>query len=54
MASKPVSKTALNDLDNVMMVVVNEGPDDKGMSVEDAYRHLAGMPPEPVDVPEEI
>jgi hypothetical protein len=51
---KPVPKTALNDEENVMMVVVDPGPETQGMSVEDAYRHLAGMPPEPVDVPEEI
>ena len=27
--------------------------DQEGMSVEDAYRHLAGMPPEPVIEAEE-
>jgi hypothetical protein len=41
--------TPLSDPDNVMMVEVTP-EEDKGMSVEDAYRHLAGMPPAPVDV----
>lgn len=49
-------KSALTDPDNDPVFV--EVPDTdtqetEGMSVEDAYRHLAGMPPEPVDVPEE-
>lgn len=46
-------KTALNDPDNVLMVEVPP-EEEKGMSVEDAYRHLAGMPPAPVDAEEEI
>jgi hypothetical protein len=46
-------KTALSDPDNVFLVEVTP-EEDKGMSAEDAYRHLAGMPPEPVDVEEEI
>jgi hypothetical protein len=45
--------TALNDPENVLMVEVTP-PEEKGMSPENAYRHLAGLPPEPVDVPEEI
>lgn len=46
-------KTALTDPDNVQMVEVTPA-EEKGMSVEDAYRHLAGMPPAPVEVePEE-
>lgn len=43
-------KTALTDEDNVQMVVVDE---ERGLSVEDAYRHMAGFPLEPVEVPEE-
>lgn len=46
-------KTALSDPDNVLMVEVTP-EEEQGMSVEDAYRHLAGMPPAPVDVEEEI
>jgi hypothetical protein len=49
MAEKP--KTALNDPDNVFMVEVVE--EDQGFTVEDAYRVLADMPPEPVVEPEE-
>lgn len=44
--------TPLSDPDNVMMVEVTP-EEEKGMSAEDAYRHLAGMPPEPVEVEEE-
>lgn len=45
--------TPLTDPDNVLMVEVTP-PEEQGMSVEDAYRHLAGMPPAPVEVePEE-
>jgi hypothetical protein len=51
MADKP--KTALTDPESVLMVEVTP-PEEQGMSVEDAYRHLAGMPPAPVDVEEEI
>lgn len=51
MADKP--KTALSDPDNVMMVEVTP-PEDEGMTVEDAYRHLVGMPPAPVEVEEEV
>ncbi len=39
--------TALTDPDNVLMVEVAE-EEPQGMSVEDAYRLLAGMKPEPV------
>lgn len=48
--------TPLNDPDNVLMEVVEDPKDQdhQGMTVEDAYRHLAGMPPEPVIEPEEI
>ena len=49
-------KSSLTDPDNdPVFVEVPETDDDKkeGMSVEDAYRHLAGMPPEPVIEPEE-
>lgn len=46
-------KTPLSDPDNVMMVEVTPA-EEQGMSVEDAYRHLAGMPPAPVEVEEEI
>lgn len=42
----------LSDLTNVELKVVEEPA--TGMSPENAYRHLAGLPPEPVDVPEEI
>lgn len=42
----------LMDTENVQMVEVTP-EDERGMSVENAYRHLAGMPPEPVDVEEE-
>lgn len=45
-------KTALTDPDNVLLVEVPDEPAE-GMSVEDAYRLLAGMPPEPVVEPEE-
>jgi len=41
--------TPLSDPENVMMVDVTP-EEEQGMSVEDAYRHLAGMPPAPVDV----
>jgi hypothetical protein len=47
MADKP--KTALTDNENVLMVEVTP-PEEQGMSPEDAYRHLAGMPPAPVEV----
>lgn len=49
MAEVKKPKTALTDDENVLMVEVTP-EDEKGMSVEDAYRHLAGMPPEPVEV----
>lgn len=52
MTDEPVN--SLTDPNNVKMEVVDKGEEEKGMSVEDAYRHLAGIPPEPVDVPEEI
>ena len=45
-------KTALTDPENILMVEVTP-EEDRGMTVEDAYRHLAGMPPAPVDVEEE-
>ena len=41
--------TPLTDLENVLLVEVTP-PEEQGMSVEDAYRHLAGMPPAPVEV----
>ena len=41
--------TPLSDPDNVLMVEVTE-EEPQGMSPEDAYRALAGMPPEPVEV----
>lgn len=43
-------KTSLSDDENVKMVEVSEA---EGLSVEDAYRVLADMPLEPVEVPEE-
>lgn len=46
-------KTALSDPENVLLEEVTP-EEERGMSVEDAYRHLAGMPPAPVDVEEEI
>jgi hypothetical protein len=49
---KPVN--SLTDPNNVLMTVVDKGPEKEGMTVENAYRHLVGIPPEPVDVPEEI
>jgi hypothetical protein len=45
-------KTALNDPDNVLMVEITP-EEERGMSVEDAYRHLAGLPPAPVAVEEQ-
>lgn len=42
----------LMDVDNVQMVEVTP-EDEQGMSAENAYRHLAGMPPEPVEVEEQ-
>lgn len=48
--AKPGELTHVSDPDNVKLEVVDEG---EGMSAEDAYRHLAGMPPEPVLEPEE-
>lgn len=46
-------KTSLNDDDNDPVMVEVTPPEEQGMSVEDAYRHLAGMPPAPVEVEEE-
>jgi hypothetical protein len=43
----------LSDLTNVQLVDITP-IEEQGMSVENAYRHLAGMPPEPVNVEEEI
>lgn len=54
MAAK--NKSALTDPDNDPVFVEVKESEEKskeGMSVEDAYRHLAGMPPEPVIEPEE-
>jgi hypothetical protein len=54
MASK--KKSPLTDPDNDPVFEEVPGTDREeaeGMSVEDAYRHLAGMPPEPVIEPEE-
>lgn len=48
--------TALSDPNNVLMVQVpedKEDPEQTGMSVEDAYRHLTGLPPEPAQDAEE-
>lgn len=55
MAPKKKELTPLTDPDNVMFVEVpdTDQRETEGMSVEDAYRHLAGMPPEPVQEPEE-
>lgn len=49
-----VVKTSLNDDANQPVMVEVTPTEEQGMSVEDAYRHLAGMPPEPVEVEEEI
>lgn len=46
-------KTALTDDENVLFVEVPPKPEEEGMTVEDAYRLLAGMPPEPVIEPGE-
>lgn len=49
-------KSALTDSANDPVMVEVPDTDQKeteGMSVEDAYRFLAGMPPEPVIEPEE-
>ena len=49
-------KSSLTDPDNdPVFVEVKEADTEskEGMSVEDAYRHLAGFPPEPVLDPEE-
>lgn len=43
----------LTDPANDPKFVETTPEEDKGMSVEDAYRHLASMPPEPVDVEEQ-
>lgn len=51
--SQPKELTPLSDPENVLMVDVTPA-EERGMSVEDAYRHLAGMPPAPVEVEEEI
>lgn len=49
--SKP---SPLSDLTNVKLVVVDEGDEANGMNVENAYRHLTGLPPEPAIAPEEF
>jgi hypothetical protein len=46
--------TPLSDQDNLRMDEVEDPNAEEGMSVEDAYRLLTDIPPEPVDVPEEI
>lgn len=38
--------------DNVLMVEVTPA-EERGLSAENAYRHLAGLPLEPVEVEEE-
>lgn len=43
----------LTDPDNDPVFVEVTTKEEGGMSVEDAYRHLAGMPPAPVLEPEE-
>jgi hypothetical protein len=51
-----MAKSSLTDPDNdpVFVEVPNTDEDEtQGMSVEDAYRHLAGMSPEPKIEPEE-
>lgn len=50
MMAEQKKKSPLTDPDNDP--VFEEVPQDQpqGMSVEDAYRHLAGMAPEPVEV----
>jgi hypothetical protein len=51
--SQPKKKlTPLTDDDNLVMVDVTPEKE-QGLSVEDAYRHLAGMPPAPVLVDKE-
>ncbi len=45
--------SALTDPDNDPVFVEVTPIEEEGMSPEDAYRHLAGMPPEPVVEPEE-
>lgn len=40
------------DNDPVFVEVKGSPAEEEGMSVEDAYRFLAGMPPEPVVDPE--
>ncbi len=45
--------SSLTDPDNDPVFVEVKPEEPEGMSVEDAYRHLAGMPPEPVIEPEE-
>jgi hypothetical protein len=49
----PAKKSPLTDRDNdpVFTEVAPDQPE--GMSVEDAYRHLAGLPPKPVEVEDE-
>jgi hypothetical protein len=42
-----MAKSSLTDEANDPVFVEVE-TEEEGMSVEDAYRHLAGMPPEPV------
>jgi len=54
MADKKLSPLTDPDNDPVFVEVPEEDKNaTEGMSVEDAYRHLAGMPPEPVIEPEE-
>lgn len=52
MAEKKVS--SLTDPANDPVFVEVTPLEEQGMSAEDAYRHLAGMPPAPVEVEEEI
>lgn len=46
--------SALTDPENDPVFVDVTPPIEQGMSVEDAYRHLADMPAEPVEVEEQV
>lgn len=50
--ARPGELTHVSDPKNVQLTVVEDN-DEEGMSAEDAYRHLAGLAPEPVIEPEE-
>ena len=52
--AKKKELSALTDPDNDPQWVEVTPSEEEGLSVEDAYRHLAHMKPEPVSVEEEL